>query len=809
MLKSFQTRLVLLFVALFAAVQAVTFTAVQNGIVKNILDQAKDQLIAAGGILDRRIVSTTEDLAQGSLILASDFGFRQAVATGDRGTILSALNNLATRIRADRIMLLSLDGFVMADTGSAADASARGDIVTLGAANAPFPFGSMTEAVENEGRAVSIAVLDGHVYQLVVVPILAPVPIAWITIGIEIGDMFAADMKQQSTVPVEITFGYADAQGTWTLPASTIPSDLRDSLTAALATRPTLPRPEPLRLKNSDYVTVMAPVPGPQQANTVYAVLQYSLDLALAPYRSLFVQLLVIAGTAVLMSVAGAALVARGIARPIQRLDAAAQRIQIGRYTERVPVGQADEIGRLSVTFNDMMQGIADREEKIAYQARHDIVTGLPNRLSFDAHLAALIDAQSDSAPEPFSVALLQIARFAEVNNTLGHDTGDQLMRKISASVRAQFSEGFIARHSSNMLALAIPAGDEAGVIRVVEHLLSLFAEPVEIDGSNIDVTAVVGVAQHPAHGTTARKLLQHADSAIYIAKKRGQAYTIYDADLDPHKPERLSMMGELRQGLEKGQFRFYYQPKIDIASGKITAAEALIRWMHPERGFMPPDLFIPLAEQTGNIGRLTTWALEEALKQLKDWASKGIDVKIAVNLSARDLANRHLPDQVAALLNRYRVHHGRLILEITESAIMEDPTNALAVLKALNGMGMTLSIDDYGTGYSSLAYLKGLPVQEIKIDKSFVMNLATSPGDAILVRSTVDLGHNLGLKVTAEGVEDATTLAILNSFGCETGQGYHISKPLPVSDFETFYATSRWSPIRYLQAGDVPAAGE
>lgn len=811
MFKSFQTRLVLFFVALFALVQALTFTAVQTGIVNNIFDQARDQLMAAGGILERRILATTEDLAQGTSILASDFGFRQAVATADHSTIISALDNLATRIRADRIMLLSLDGVVVADTGSAIDASARGDIVTIGQANAPFPFADMTEEAELKGRAVSIAVLDGRIYQLVVVPILAPVPIAWITIGLEIGDVFATDMRRQSTVPVDVSFGFASAQGDWMIESSTIAMPLRNVLAAALKNRP-LTTPMTLDLGGADYVTVVAPVPGPQQSETVYAILQYSLDVALKPYRSLFIQLLILAATAILASFIGAALVARGIAKPIRRLDAAAQRIQIGRYTEKVPVTQDDEIGRLSLTFNQMMEGIAEREEKIAYQARHDMVTGLPNRVALEAHVAGLILNPPTSSGGRVSVALVQVSRFAEINNTLGHDTGDQLMRKVSQSLKQTVPPGtFIARHANNMFALSLAVADDEREHAALERILAAFSEPVEISGAIIDVSMVAGIARYPSHGTVARALLQHADSAIHFAKKKGLSIAVYDASADQHKPERLSMMGELRQGLEKGQFKFYYQPKVDIARGKITAVEALIRWVHPERGFMPPDLFIPLAEQTGNIGRLTAWALETSIAQSRAWSEKGIDVKIAVNLSARDLMNRHLPDMIAALLSKHRVNHDRLILEITESAIMEDPLHAVGILTALNGMGMTLSIDDYGTGYSSLAYLKSLPVQEIKIDKSFVLKLASSPGDEILVRSTIELGHNLGLKVTAEGIEDAAAMAILDASGCETGQGYFIAKPLPAAEFETFYATSRWSPVRNVrtdQPDDVPARG-
>jgi diguanylate cyclase (GGDEF)-like protein len=793
--KSFQTRLMLFFVALFALVQAITFIAVQNGIVTNIFDQAKDQLMATGGILDRRISTTAESLAQGTSLLASDFGFRQAVATSDQATILSALNNLATRMSADRILLLSLEGRVSADTGTAADGGARGDIVTVGTATAVFPFPAMLEEAEADGRSVAIAVLDDRVYQIVVVPILAPVPIAWIAIGLEIGDMFAAEMKRQSTVPVEVTFGHVNKAGRWGLSGSTIPADMRAVLLTALQSRPLLTTPAPVSMAGAEYVTMVAPFPGAQQSDTVYAVLQYSLDVALQPYRSLFFQLLVVTGAAVVMSIIGAGLVARSIAKPIRRLDAAAQRIQIGRYAEKVPVTQDDEIGRLSRTFNEMMEGIAEREEKIAYQARHDMVTGLPNRLAFEAHLAQAIGA----APAMrLSIAFLQIGRFAEINNTLGHDTGDQLMRALSQSVKnITPPQTFLARHASNMFALCLPTPGDAAESDWIERLLSIFTGQVDLAGSKIDIMATIGLARYPDHGVTPRMLLQRADSAVYVAKQKNAPYAVYDADLDPHKPERLSMMGELRQGLEKGQFRLYYQPKIDIATGRITAAEALIRWVHPERGFMPPDQFIPLAEQTGNIAHVTAWALETAIAQVRDWESKKITARIAVNLSARDLINRHLPDMIRERLAFHHVGADRLILEITESAIMEDPVHALSVLTALNGMGLTLSIDDYGTGYSSLAYLKSLPVQEIKIDKSFVLHLAGSANDQILVRSTIELGHNLGLKVTAEGIEDAASLAILAEHGCETGQGYHISKPLPAPEFEAFYLTSRWSPLR------------
>jgi diguanylate cyclase (GGDEF)-like protein len=579
-----------------------------------------------------------------------------------------------------------------------------------------------------------------------------------------------------------------------------------------------MPRAAPysVRMHNAEYVTLTAALAGPSATSQVLAILQYSLDDAYAPYRRLFVFLLLVAGAALALSLIGSAMIARRIAGPIRTLDLAAQRIYAGRYDEKVKVHQNDEIGRLSETFNRMMEGIAEREERIAYQARHDASSGLPNRISFEGHVADMIAARKkpeepghSAGAQVFSVLLVQIGRFSELNNTLGHDTGEQLIRKVGKTLQRLVPQtNAVARHANNMFALVLDMADPGEVQTAVKRVLDTFEKPFTLAGLAIDITAVVGEAHYPEHGATARMLMQHADTAIFEAKRVGLNYAIYDPELDPHKPERLSMMGELRQGLDEGQFRLYYQPKIDIARGTITAVEALIRWMHPKRGFMPPDSFIPLAEQTGNIRKLTAWMLGTAIRQARAWADKGIAVKIACNLSARDLSNRDLPSDIAGLLDAHGVPASALILEITESAVMEDPTHALEVLAQLHRMGLTLSIDDYGTGYSSMAYLKRLPVQEIKIDKSFVLKLASNRGDAILVKSTIELGHNLGLKVTAEGIEDENSLSILQAYGCETGQGYFISKPIPAEDFETFYAVSRWSPRRTATEA-VAAAGE
>ncbi|MCA0201149.1 MAG: bifunctional diguanylate cyclase/phosphodiesterase, partial [Proteobacteria bacterium] len=432
----------------------------------------------------------------------------------------------------------------------------------------------------------------------------------------------------------------------------------------------------------------------------------------------------------------------------------------------------------------------------------------LPNRVSFEGHVSDLIIARHD-AHSAFSVLLLQLGRFSEINSTLGHDTGEQLIRKVGKSLKQIVPEpNAVARHANNMFAMVLDSDNSARVSQTAHRVLALFDNAFSVAGFNIDVTATVGEARYPEHGTTARTLMQHADTAIFEAKRLGRPYFAYDSERDPHKPERLSMMSELRAGLDEGQFQLYFQPKVDLSSDTVKAAEALIRWIHPKRGFMAPDSFIPLAEQTGNIQKLTAWVLDAAVKQLRRWLDAGIDIKVAVNLSAKDLGNRNLPTEIANLLIAHNIPTRNLILEITESAVMQDPLHALEVMKHLNEMGLTLSIDDYGTGYSSMAYLRSLPVHEIKIDKSFVLKLANSRGDEILVRSTIDLGHNLGLKVTAEGVEDAASIEILRAYGCETAQGYFVSKPLPADEFAKFFTTSRWARGRGDSQDAVMATG-
>lgn len=315
----------------------------------------------------------------------------------------------------------------------------------------------------------------------------------------------------------------------------------------------------------------------------------------------------------------------------------------------------------------------------------------------------------------------------------------------------------------------------------------------MSLDGHMVDVRASMGLAVFPDHGDDLDGLVRRADVAMYLAKRNNTGFAIYDARYDQHTADRLSLMSELRQAVEEDQLVLYYQPKVVLSDPPRHCVEALIRWQHPRRGFVPPVEFIPFAEQTGYIRAVTMWVLERAIAQCARWSSEGFTVQVSVNISARDLLNPDLPVRFAELLSMHDCPAERLWLEITESAILEDTTHALENLEALASLGCKLSIDDYGTGYSSLSYLKKLPVDELKIDKSFVMNMLRDRDDRVIVQSTIDLAHNMGLKVTAEGVEDQETLDRLRAMGCDMAQGFLMSKPIPADELTRWMAESKW----------------
>ena len=422
----------------------------------------------------------------------------------------------------------------------------------------------------------------------------------------------------------------------------------------------------------------------------------------------------------------------------------------------------------------------------------HDPLTGLPNRgLLAERFDRALRSATQDGTT--IALLLIDLDRFKEVNDTFGHKYGDQLLRQIGGRFASVVREDdTVARIGGDEFAVLVPNVTVAVATGIARSLLLALEPSFEVEGVDLEVDASIGVVVSGEHGEDAETLLQHADVAMYVAKRRSIGVFAYNPDIDGYSPERLALLGDLRRALEVNELVLHYQPKVSIGTGEVVGAEALVRWQHPTHGLLFPDAFIPTAEHTGLIGPLTSYVLDGALAQARVWADAGQPLLVSVNLSGRNLLDEELPDEVAGLLIAHGVSASLLELEVTESAIVLDPVRARRSLDRLAELGVRLSIDDFGAGYTSLGQLKTLPVNELKIDRSFVMTMTTDARDALIVRSVIELGQNLGLSIVAEGVETAEALSTLRGFGCDIAQGYYLARPAPIEVFDAWRLTRK-----------------
>ena len=438
-------------------------------------------------------------------------------------------------------------------------------------------------------------------------------------------------------------------------------------------------------------------------------------------------------------------------------------------------------------------------------QALHDALTGLPNRSFFHQKVDAAIISR-DSTRRAMAVLLMDLDRFKEVNDTLGHHNGDLLLQAVADRLRATVGPNdLVARLGGDEFGILLAdAADPPAAQALAERLIHVLAVPFYVQELSLEVGASLGIALYPAHGRDVDTLLQRADVAMYQAKATLQGHVVYSADHDSYSPDRLLLLGELRGAIDERQLGVVYQPKVDLVTGRVVGAEALVRWPHPRRGMLNPDQFIPAAEHTGLLRPLTLYVLDAALRECARWRQENTEFTLAVNLSVRNLLDIELPHEIQDLLGRHSLPPSALELEITESALIADPVRTHGTLQAIHEIGVGISIDDFGTGYSSLSHLRRMPVDELKIDKSFVTTMATDDSDALIVRSTIDLGRNLGLRVVAEGIETRDVWQRLTALGCHVGQGYFFGPPVPADAFSLERMPDATEPAPALE-GDPP----
>jgi diguanylate cyclase (GGDEF)-like protein len=469
------------------------------------------------------------------------------------------------------------------------------------------------------------------------------------------------------------------------------------------------------------------------------------------------------------------------------------------------PLAFARQMFQRTHSLQQATDELAERQKENEYQALHDSLTALPNRVLFLRTLGE-VSRECQASGGMFGVIIMDLDRFKEVNDTLGHHYGDMLLQEIGPRLSQVLRDGdLMARLGGDEFGIVLPDLPDGSVaVRIAERLLEEMEHPISVEGLLLDVSASVGIALYPQHSEDVETLLRRADVAMYAAKDAGSGvYQLYDPSFDQYSPSRLTLIGQVRPAIENEEFLLHYQPKVRLDDGRIAGMEALVRWQHPDRGLVPPDEFIPLVEQTVLLRPLTQYVLNEALRQWRSWKTLGIEVPVAVNLSARNLLDPQLPEQVAEALARNGAPANALSFELTESFLMADPTRSIGVLGRLASVGVELSIDDFGTGYSSLSYLRRLPIDEIKIDRSFVTRMHLDPDDAMIVRATVDLGRNLGFRVVAEGVEHAETWDQLRILGCDIAQGYFLSRPMAAGD------ATKWLAARSPEQASPPISPE
>ncbi|WP_236207723.1 bifunctional diguanylate cyclase/phosphodiesterase [Pseudomonas tohonis] len=770
--NSFQARIACVLILLLLVVIGALYFAVKVATGAAVQAQAREELDIGGRVFGRLLESRSRQLHDAVQVLAADFGFKEAVSSGDEETIRSALGNSGARINAGAVMLLGMDGKLQVSTAARVGSDSSARLAEL-----------MQEHQRNGGQGL-LQPIDDDIYLLVEANVTAPIPIARVVMGFRLDADFASEMRELTHLDMSLVATQAGKPDIW---LSTLPGDLEEALRSEIKTRDG----DILRIGEQRYMGRRLVLSSGADYQ-VLLLLHKSLEQAQEAFAPLDRDILLIALCALLGSLAGALLLARSVSQPVRQLALATRRIGEGDYQSTVELHRSDELGQLAGAIDRMREDIAERERQLAHNALHDSLTGLPNRALALDRLGSAI-----TAARPTALLHLGIGNFRAVNEACGPGGGDLALQQICRRLQATLRPGdSLARLVADEFLLLLEGADRDSAVAAADKLQQLLLRPLRIGSLDVAIDSRIGIACYPTDGGTPDELLRRASIAMQDAAQAPGHLQLYQQGRDDALQRQVVLIRDLRHAAGRGELVLHYQPKLDIAEGRVLQAEALLRWQHRHLGMVSPGEFIPLAERTGSIQSLTAWVIEEVLRQLQEWAGRGLDLQVSLNISADDLMSRDLVERVSALLRNYRVHPGQVVFEITESAVMADPVQALRVLDGLRELGISLSVDDFGTGYSSLAQLKSMPVQELKIDQSFIRELDETSEDAVIVRSTIEMSHSLGLKVVAEGVEHAHSLRLLERWRCDTAQGYLISRPLSAAAFEAWIAQPLRSPL-------------
>jgi len=768
MFSSLRSQLTLLLVALLVLLALVTGYATLNTMRQDSEQQARQILKVATNVFRQTLQVRSDQLTDSVRLLATDFGFRQAVATAEQNTIQSVLENHGARINANLALLFALDGRLLASTFPLADSDTLKQ--------------SFRQARAQQTAFADIVSIGQDAYQIVLVPVRTPQVLAWVGMGFRVDEHLAEQI--QTITGLEVSFSQLTATERRIL-SSTLNIE-RQNAFMQLLTNLSLSEEQIQIDLPVNYISQAFSLDQQQQ---LWAFLHLPSERWLANYQQLRSQLLQIFGLGLALALVTAFIYTRGVTRPLDKLVEYAAAIGKGADLA-APAVKLAEIALLANTLTQMRTAIFLRENQLKEQAERDALTGLGNRLAVEKHLPDIFAAGSGQLLQ------LNIAKFKHVNDSFGFSNGDLLLQQLAARLVLNSTIILSARLGADEFLLALP-----GTVTEQERslLLQQFSQPFDLAGSLISLPLVCGCYYYQQGEDDVNKVLRRLDIALNTAKQQSLPLAVYKTGQDESHQRELTIIRDLPAALSSGQMFIAYQPKVDIVAQRCISAEALIRWQHPQLGFISPLEFILLAERSGNISLISNWMLQSVITQLASWRLQHPELSIAVNLSADDLLDEQLPVRIQTWLDQQQVPVSALSLEVTESAVMQDTAKVISNLQQLKDTGIKLAIDDFGTGQSSLAYLKSLPVHEVKIDRAFIKDIEHNQQDELIVQAIAQLAAGLDLKVTAEGLENQAGLSRVLAAGCQQVQGYYFSKPLAADVFSDWLSSFSEQKARFF----------
>ena len=752
----FRGRLMTAMISLVVLVSLAIVALLMVYLFEDEKSRALEQL-AVGERLTNEVIERRTDLELSRLsVVVRDFGFLSAVASGDPATLSSALENVGGRVGAGFAAILDNQGQLLASTVT----HVLPDISQAHLGNA-----------RRKGFARSLLAIDGQGYELLVIPVEAPGLRAWLVAGFAMDQALAELVGRLSGSSVIFRARSGDTGEFRNFAATTgIDDRLRQELIQASGRRNFI--------ESAGYFTRIIRLGGEDPA-PIQAVLLISREASLRNYYRRAVEIGLLITSILVFAIVLALVIARNLGRPVLQLADYARAIGEGHTPSSPDIRAGGELVRLRDALNDMLRRLRERETQIRYAASHDDVTGLGNRNAL-MHAAAELFSQGGQG----TLIGIRLNDLSDINDTLGLEFGDKVLTGISKRLQRELPDArILARTGGGEFLALMPALGHGELDRRARELHDLIESPLQIDQTPFSLRITMVTLELPEDAANSNELRRRLNLTFEQAETRAEPFARYQPGQDESHLRELRLITDLNTAILNNGLHMNYQPKLDSRTGKLVQVEALVRWIHPELGFISPEEFIFLAEQSGQIHDLTAHILQRVAREARQWHERGVDAGVAINLSARDLTGPALTRHIANTFQNWPLDMERITLEVTEGALMEDPKEAMATLERLRDLGVTLSVDDFGTGYSSLSQLRKLPVQELKIDKSFILKLDSEPQDQLIVRSTIDMAHGLGLNVVAEGIENLKAWQLLQHWGCNLGQGFYLSRPVSADD--------------------------